>query len=129
MFAKKLDRHIFGFLMKNLAISDQYFQRFHCLKKYMGNCAVFSSTAHLQIPFVEIILRHPVVIPLIENKIPKRGIIFIGSPGISLKHQQYQHISIIQYTHQQFPTNTSTISHIHINSISHTHQQYHTYDQ
>ena len=33
VFAKQLYRYIFGLQMKNLTISDQYFQRFHCQKK------------------------------------------------------------------------------------------------
>ena len=33
VFAKQLNKHIFGFPTKNLTISDQYFQRFHCRKK------------------------------------------------------------------------------------------------
>ena len=60
VFAKQLDRHIFGFPTKNLTISDQYFQRFHCQKKDICNSAVYSPTALLQISFVEIIFRLPV---------------------------------------------------------------------
>ena len=57
--------------MKNLTISGQCFQRFYCLKKDIDSCAVFSSTstAQLQISFVEISLRHPLEISLIENEI------------------------------------------------------------
>ena len=69
VFAKQLNRHIFGFPTKNLTISDQYFQRFHCQKKDICNSAVFSPTALLQISFVQIILRLPVDISLIENSI------------------------------------------------------------
>ena len=53
--------------MKNLTISDQGFQRFHGQKKDICNWAVFSPTAKLQISFVEIILRLPVDMLLIEN--------------------------------------------------------------
>ena len=69
MLAKQLNRHMFGFPMKNLTISDQYFQRFDCQKKDICNSAVFSPTALLQISFVQIILRLPVDISLIENSI------------------------------------------------------------
>ena len=69
VFAKQLDRHIFGLPTKNLTISDQYFQRFPCQKKDICNSAVFSPTALLQISFVQIILRLPVDISLIENSI------------------------------------------------------------
>ena len=69
MLAKQLNRHMFGFPMKNLTISDQYFQRFHCQKKDICNSAVFSPTALLQISFVKIILRITVGISLIENRI------------------------------------------------------------
>ena len=65
--AKHLNRHIFGFPMKNLIISGQYFQRFYCKKKYICNSAVFSPTAPLQISFVEITLRLTVDISLTEN--------------------------------------------------------------
>ena len=50
--------------MKNLTISDQYFQRFNCQKKNC-NCAVFNQTAQLQIS--------------------KRCLLFLGSHGIMLK--------------------------------------------
>ena len=73
VFAKQLKRHISGFPTKNLTISDQYFQRFHCQKKDICNSAVFSPTALLQISFVEIILRLPVDISLKENRIPPLG--------------------------------------------------------
>ena len=71
MFAKQLNKHIFGFPTKNLTISDQYFQRFCCQKKDICNSAVFSPTALLQISFVEIILTLPVDVDtsLIENRI------------------------------------------------------------
>ena len=58
--------------MKNLTLSDQLFQRFHCQKKDIRNAAEFSSTAQLKLSFrfLENILRHPVAIAisLIENK-------------------------------------------------------------
>ena len=69
VFAKQLNRHVFGFQTNNLTILDQYFQGFHCQKKNICNSAVFSPTALLQISFVQIILRRPVDISLIENKI------------------------------------------------------------
>ena len=64
----QLDRHSFGFPMKNLTIFDQSFQRFHRQKKDIGSCVVFSSTAPLQISFVDIILRHHLEISVIENR-------------------------------------------------------------
>ena len=67
MLEKQLNRHMFVFPIKNLTISDQYFKRFYCQKKDICNSAVFSPTALLQISFVEIILRLPVDISLIEN--------------------------------------------------------------
>ena len=67
MFAKQLNRYIFGFATKNLTILDQYF-RFHCLKKDICISAVFSPTALLQVYFVEIVLRFHVDISLIENE-------------------------------------------------------------
>ena len=73
--------------MKNLTISDQYFQRFHCQKKYICNSAVFSPTALLQISFVEIILRLPVDISLIENIISYHNQYFEGSSYISCSNQ------------------------------------------
>ena len=69
VFAKQLNRHTFGFPTKNLTILDQYLQRFHCQKKDICNSAVFSPTALLKISFVQIILRLPVDISLIENGI------------------------------------------------------------
>ena len=69
MFAKQLNRHIFGFPMTNLTISDHYFQRFQCQKKDICNSAVFSPTALLKISFAEIIFRLHVDISLIENKL------------------------------------------------------------
>ena len=77
--AKHLNRHIFGFQKKNLTISDHYFQRFHGQKKDICNSAVFSPTALLQISFVEIILRLPVDISLIENRISYHNQYFEGS--------------------------------------------------
>ena len=47
VFAKQLNRHIFGFPTKNLTISDQYSQSFHCQKRYISNSAVFSPIALL----------------------------------------------------------------------------------
>ena len=44
----------YGFPLKNLTISDQYFQRFHCQKKDIRKCAVFSPTAKLQIFFINL---------------------------------------------------------------------------
>ena len=79
MFAKQLNRHIFGFPLKSLTISDQYFQIFHCQKKDICNSAVFSPTALLEISFVEIILRLPVDILLIENRISYNNQYFEGS--------------------------------------------------
>ena len=55
--------------MKNLTISDQYFQGFPCRKKDICNCAVFIQTVQLQLSFVEIIFKLPVEISLIENRI------------------------------------------------------------
>ena len=56
--------------MENLTFSDQYFQYFQINTfKDICNCAVFSPPAQLQISFIEIILRHPVDISLIENRI------------------------------------------------------------
>ena len=52
LFAKQLNRHIFGLPTKNLTILDQYFQRFPCQKKYICNSAVFSPTGLLQISFI-----------------------------------------------------------------------------
>ena len=69
VFAEQLNRHIFRFPTKNQTILDQYFQRLHCQKENICNSAVFSPTALLQIYFVEIILRVPVDISLIENRI------------------------------------------------------------
>ena len=65
--------------MKNLTIFDQYFQRFHCQKKDICNSAEFSPTALLQISFVEIFLRLPVDISLIENTISYHNQYFEGS--------------------------------------------------
>ena len=69
VFAEQLNRHIFRFPTKNLTILDQYFQKFHFQKKYISSSVVLSPAALLQIYFVEIILRIPVDISLIENKI------------------------------------------------------------
>ena len=55
--------------MKNWTTSDQYFQRVYYQKIDVRNYAEFSSTAQLQISFEEIILRHPVELSYIENKI------------------------------------------------------------
>ena len=82
VFAKHLNRHIFGFPAKNLTIQDQYFQRFYCQKKDICNSAIFSPTALLQISFVEIILRLPVDILLIENRISYHNKYFEGSSYI-----------------------------------------------
>ena len=59
--------HIFGFPTKNMTISNQY----SLTKKHICNSVVGSPTALLQISFVEIILRHYLVldISLIENRI------------------------------------------------------------
>ena len=87
VLAKQLNRHMFGFLTKNLNISDQYFQRFHCQKKDICNSAVFSPTALLQISFVEIILRLPVDISLIENRMSYYNQYFEGSSYIYCSNQ------------------------------------------
>ena len=79
VFAKQLNRHIFGWPTKNLKISDQYFHRFPCQKKDICNSAVVSPTALLQISFVEIILRLSVDISLIENRICYHNQYFEGS--------------------------------------------------
>ena len=55
--------------MKNLTIYDQYFQGFDFQKIGIRKCAEFRSTAQLQISFVKVILRHPVELLLVENKI------------------------------------------------------------
>ena len=44
VFAKQLNRHIFGFATKNLTISDQYFLRFPFQKKDICNSAVGLNT-------------------------------------------------------------------------------------
>ena len=67
---------------KNLTFSVQYFQGFHCQKKDICNSAAFSPTALLQISFVEIILRLPVDISLIENRISYHNQYFEGSSYI-----------------------------------------------
>ena len=87
VFAKQLNRYIFGFPTKNLTIPDQYFQRFHCQKKDICNSAVFSPSALLQISFVEIMLRLPVDISLIENIIPYHNQYFEGSSNIYCSNQ------------------------------------------
>ena len=56
--------------MKNWTNSDQYFQTFHCQKRYICNCGVFIQLAHLQMSFVEIICRLLVEKSLIEIKFP-----------------------------------------------------------
>ena len=53
MFAKQLERHIFGFPTKILTIRN------HCQKKDICNSAEFSPSALIQISFEEIILRLP----------------------------------------------------------------------
>ena len=78
VFAKQQYRHIFIFPIKKLTISDQYFQRFHCKKKYICNCAVFIQTAQLQMSFGEIILRHPEDVSLIGTRISHRLQYFEG---------------------------------------------------
>ena len=87
VFAKLLNRHIFGFPAKNLTIQDQYFQRFYCQKKDICNSAVFSPTALLQISFVEIILRLPVDISLIENRSSYHSQYFESSSYIYCSNQ------------------------------------------
>ena len=87
VFAKQLNRHIFGFPTKNLTILDQYFQRFHGQKKDICNSAVFSPTALLHISFVKIILRLPVDISLIENMISYHNQYFEGSSYIYCSNQ------------------------------------------
>ena len=47
VFAKQVNRHTFGFPMKNLIISDQYFRRFHCQKKNICNSAEFTNRINL----------------------------------------------------------------------------------
>ena len=85
---KQLNRHIFGFPTKNMAISDKNFQRYHCQKKNICNSAVFCPTALLQISFVEILLRLPVdTISLIENRISHHNQYFQGSSYIHLSNQ------------------------------------------
>ena len=87
VFAKQLNRYIFGFPAKYLTNLDQYFQRFHCQKKDICNSAVFSPTALLQISFVQIILRLPVDISLIENRIYYHNQYFEGSFYIYCSNQ------------------------------------------
>ena len=87
VFAKQLNRHLFGFATKNLTISVHYFQRFHHQKKDICNSAVFSPNALLQISFVDIILRLPVDISLIENTISYHNQYFEGSSFIYCSNQ------------------------------------------
>ena len=87
VFAKQLNRHIFGFPMENLTISDQHFQRFHCQKKDICNSAVFSPSALLQISFVEMILRLPIDVSLIEIIISYHNPNFEGSSYIYCSNQ------------------------------------------
>ena len=47
VFAKQLNRYIFGFKTKNLTISDQYFQRFHCQKRDICNSIVVATIPNL----------------------------------------------------------------------------------
>ena len=87
VFAKQLNRHIFGFPTKYMTISDQNFQRFHCQKKDICNSAVFSPTALLQISFGETILRLPVDILLIENRISYHNQYFVGASYVYCSNQ------------------------------------------
>ena len=60
MFAKQLNRHIFGYQQKFCLFQTNVFKDFSVRKKDICNRAVLSPTALLQLSFVEIILRLPV---------------------------------------------------------------------
>ena len=84
MFAKQLNRHIFGFPTKNLT---NIFKDFIVRIFFFCNSAVFSPTALSKISIVKNFLRLPVDISLIENRISHHYQYFEGSSYIYCSNQ------------------------------------------
>ena len=73
------------------------FQRNHCQKKYICNVAGFSPTALLEISFLEIILRLPVDISLIENRISYQNKYFEDSSYIYFQTSSNSTVAALYY--------------------------------